>query len=188
MKKELEERNYYLGLFNVNEPIIESYIKKYKIKLQNPITLARKKNQELDDFFSKFGKSYYAGTVIGTMLVDYVLKCTAESIETLAFVIDFETYIMCFSYRLPFKNPRLNAYQKSLRKIEEVGINENLSTIIGISSTKEQFLEKLPILARELAEFVSADFANKILQDAYKIIENKESSIHPKAPRKSIKR
>lgn len=188
MKKEVEERNYYLGLFNTNEPTIDNCIKKYKIDLQNPITIARRKNQELEAVFSKCGKSYYAGTVIGPMLVDHVLKSTAKSIEDLEPVIDFENHIMCFSCRLPFKNPHLDTYQKSLSKIEEIGINENLSTMIGNSFTQIEFLGVLVVLARELVELSSPDFANQILQKAYKIIESKESSLPPKATQKVVKR
>lgn len=114
MKKEVEKQNYYLGLFNESEPIVESSINKYKINLQNPIAVARRKNRELEEFFSKRGKSYYAGTVTGPMLVDHVLKSTTKSMEDLEPVIDFESHIMCFSCRLPFKNPYLDVYQKSL--------------------------------------------------------------------------
>lgn len=107
MTKELEERNYYISLFNPNEPIIERAIRKYKIELKNPVSIARRKIQELEMFFSNRGKEYYAGTVIGSILADHVLKSTADSMELAASVMDFENHIMFSSFRLPIKNPHL---------------------------------------------------------------------------------
>ena len=142
MKKEVEEKNYYISLFNENEPIVERAIKKYKIELENPITLARRKTQELEALFQKHGKEYYAGTVLGPILGDHILRTTANSIEIATSLIDFENHIMFYSFRLPIKNPHLNAYQDSLDKIKGITIDENLSQILGKFLTQVQFLEK----------------------------------------------
>jgi len=189
MTKEAENRNYYLGIFNGNEPVIESAIKKYSVALENPFTLARRKNQELEELFSKYGKTYYAETVIGSILREHLLVSLAESIEALAPVLNFENCVTYFSYRIPFiKNPYVRSFQNTIQKIKGITVDKNISQIMGNFIPKEQFGQQLPILAQELIEFGYVDSATEILIDTYKTILEKESTPPKKSSQKVIKR
>jgi len=188
MKKEVEERNYYLGLFNANEPIVENAIRKYNIELRNPITLARKKNQELESSFSKARIEYYTGTLVGSILKDYLITSVADSIESLAPVIEFENSITYFTHRIPFiKNPYLDNFQKKIQKIEGIAIDRNFSTILGDCLNKHDFLQQMPIITKELVELGYIDLARVVMPEAYQIIDQKESGSTSKATQKIIK-
>lgn len=188
MKKAAEERNLYLGLFNESEPRVEIAIKKYGKGLQNPISLARRKNHELEEFFSKLGKEYYAETVVGSVLREYLLMILADSIDCLEPVMIYERDTSSFSFRLPFrKNPYLDAFQASLQKITRLTIDENFSQILGRVLTKERFLQQMPTILRELLELGYTDIANKVSLEIVKAFEEKSSGDSGKATQKAIK-